>query len=94
MFKVRCKNNFVADVYNLDIGGTYNCKIKDNLYVVYDMMVVGNNSSILSLTYNEKQFRDRFIDICEERKLKLEKINESTTYKLQKSDRFLFHFIF
>ena len=78
MFKVRCKEKFVNDVWELVIGNLYNCKIRDGLYIINitDIFSDGNICKI-NLTFNEEQFRERYIDICEDRKLKLERINES-----------------
>ena len=36
MFKVVNKKNFSGDFWMFIIGETYNCKIVDNRYVVYD----------------------------------------------------------
>ena len=77
MFKVRCDKNWDNDVWHLVVGKIYNCELMEDIYVVHELVVVGNNSSILRLTYGEDDFNKRFTDIQKERKLKLEKINES-----------------
>jgi hypothetical protein len=77
MFKVKYKEVFVDDIWGLTIDEIYNCNIIGEKYIVYDHIFSGVNSSILTLTYDKIMFNERFITICEERKLKLEKINES-----------------
>lgn len=74
--KVRCNKNFDNDVWHLNIGEVYNCDIKDgDIYIIYESVIMGNNRSILNITYSKEEFSKRFTDICEERRLKLKKID-------------------
>ncbi len=76
MFKVRCRKNFPNDVWNLDIGGVYNCEIENDVYIVHILWIMTDgNTCTINITWNKEDFNKRFTNIREDRKLKLEKIN-------------------
>lgn len=84
IFKVKVKKIFELDMWSLKLNSIYDCYIADKKmpgfggkYIVCDYLISGNNSSKYTLSYNEREFHDRFVNIQEERKLKLCKINES-----------------
>ena len=81
MFKVRCNKNWDSDVWHLDVGKIYDCDVRDDIYIIKESQVIGNNSSILNITYSKQDFYKRFTDIQEERKLKLNNIKKISDEK-------------
>jgi len=73
-----CDYCIIEDIINMDKSPSDWCCDKENMtgppskkYKVYD-----NTVDNLTVSYSEKMFHERFIDIREERKLKLDKIND------------------